>query len=177
MIARIASLSDPFSVGHFSATRRSSRKSGDECGDNGSPKSLRLSGDAVGSIPTAGAISIASASSGWGFLLHGLIVWKSDSVPRGRKCLEDRVEIGIQLVVLSGHTVRQSGGGVEPHPAQSGSWEVVPDCANSDPPLFAFKIEPAGEAYRSSPWQHFESFFYRFLRCAELSVVCLPHRQ
>ncbi len=55
-IARIAIFSDRFNVGHFSATRRNSRKSGDECGDNVSPKSLRVSGDAVLSIPTAGAI-------------------------------------------------------------------------------------------------------------------------
>ena len=105
MIARIASLSDPFSVGHFSATRRSSRKSGDESGDNGSPKSLRLSGDAVGSIPTAGAILIASALSGWGILLHGVLVWKSGSVPRGRSCLEDRVEFGFQPGSQLGKTV------------------------------------------------------------------------
>ena len=54
-IARIATLSDPFRFGHASTTRSSKCKSGDESGDHPSRNLLTLNGQAVGSIPTAGA--------------------------------------------------------------------------------------------------------------------------
>jgi hypothetical protein len=56
-IASIASLSDPLKFGHASTTCSSNRKSGDESGDHPSRSALTLNGQAVGSIPTAGAIA------------------------------------------------------------------------------------------------------------------------
>lgn len=63
-IARIATLSDPFKFGHASTTRSSNRKSGDESGDHHSSNPLMFNGEAVGSIPTAGAFLNQRAASG-----------------------------------------------------------------------------------------------------------------